>query len=108
MFCPYQEIRNWSKLNYSIVGGWKTGTVLEKGDTILIFNEDGIALDRFEMGEITSTGTWELNNDILNLNLTDNDNNEWSFTFKIHFQDKGKLLIAEELDSGNVEIWERV
>ena len=79
------------KLNYSLVGGWKTGTV-EINFTREIFLQLELGIDE----------------NILPLNLTDKDNNEWSFRFKIYFEDKGILYIAEELNSGNVETWERV
>ena len=56
---------------------------------------------------MTSTGSWELNGNQLTLNLSDGDN-EYIFIFKIKFENNGKLLVAEEISSGNVETWERI
>ena len=92
----------------SIVGAWKTGVVTNVGYTILEFKSDGTAEDKMENGDISATGTWELNGDILTLNLKDKSNNDWSFVFKIHFENNGKLLIAKELSSGNTETWNHV
>jgi hypothetical protein len=94
-------------LKYSIVGSWKTGFIQDVGVTILTFKSDGTAEDRLDPGDVTSTGTWELNGNQLRLNLSDGEN-EYSFVFKIKFENNGKLLLAEEISSSNVETWERI
>ena len=94
-------------LKYSIVGSWKTGFIQDVGVTILTFKSDGTAEDRLDPGDVTSTGTWELNGNQLRLNLSDREN-EYSFVFKIKFENNGKLLLAEEISSSNVETWERI
>ena len=102
--CSQEE----KELKYSVVGAWITGYVLDYGDTILTLKSDGTAEDGLENGDISATGTWELNGRTMTLNLTDDKGSDWSFKFKIHFDDDGKLLIAEELSSGEIETWERI
>ena len=94
------------ELEYSVVGEWITGYIQDVGQTILTLNSDGTAVDRLDPGDITSSGTWELDGDKLTLNLTSKDNT-WVFVFKLNFEEDGKLLKAQELSSGNVETWER-
>ncbi len=96
------------EMKYSVVGSWKTGVVANVGYTILTLNSDGTAEDKTENRDISATGTWKLDGDIMTLNLTDRNNNDWSFVFKIHFEDNGRKLIAEELSSGDTETWERL